>query len=84
MTGEGIISWTVMHVSSHQQTVQKDFGMNCLDEESSYLTIFGIQFGQFQSTVIPYGIPVTSDKFERKLDTICRNLSQLHALQMTS
>ena len=55
----------------------KGFWHQPLDEESSYLTTFGIEYGRFQFTIMPFGITVAGDVFQRKLDTIFGNLSQV-------
>ena len=41
-----------------------------LDEESSYLTTFNTPFGWYRFTRLPFGINVSGDAFQRKLDTI--------------
>ena len=41
-----------------------------LDEESSYLTTFRTPFGWYHFTCLPFGINVSGDAFQRKLDTI--------------
>ena len=41
-----------------------------LDEESSYLTTFKTPFGWYHFTHLPFGINVSGDAFQRKLDTI--------------
>ena len=55
----------------------KGFWHEALDEESSYLTTFGTEFGRFRFTVMPFGISVAGDVFQRKLDTIFGNLPQV-------
>ena len=55
----------------------KGFWHQALDEESSYLTTFGTEFGRFRFTVMPFGITVAGDVFQRKLDTIFGNLPQV-------
>ena len=39
-----------------------------LDEASSYLTTFNMEFGRYQYTVMPFGTTVVGDVFQRKLD----------------
>ena len=39
-----------------------------LDEASSYLTTFKMEFGRYQYTVMPLGTIVVGDVFQRKLD----------------
>ena len=41
-----------------------------LDKESSYLTTFNTPFGRYCFTCLPFGINVSGDAFQRKLDTI--------------
>ena len=55
----------------------KGFWHEALDEESSYLTTFGTEFGRYRFTVMPFGISVAGDVFQRKLDTIFGNLPQV-------
>ena len=55
----------------------KGFWHEALDEESSYLTTFGTEFGRFRFTVMPFGITVAADVFQRKLDTIFGGLPQI-------
>ena len=55
----------------------KVFGYEALDEESSYLTTFGTEFWRFRFTVMPFGISVAGDVFQRKLNTIFGNLPQV-------
>ena len=53
------------------------FWHQTLDEESSYLTTFGTEYGRFRFTIMPFGITLAGDVFQRKLDTIFGNLSQV-------
>ena len=39
-----------------------------LDEASSYLTTFNTEFGRYHYTVMPFGVTVASNMFQRKLD----------------
>ena len=55
----------------------KGFWHEALDEESSYLTTFGTEFGRYRFTVMPFGITVAGDVFQRKLDTIFGDLPQV-------
>ena len=55
----------------------KGFWHEALDEESSYLTTFGTEFGRFRFTIMPFGISVAGDVFQRKLDTIFGALPQV-------
>ena len=55
----------------------KGFWHQPLDEESSYLTTFGTEYGRFQLTIMSLDITVAGDVFQRKLDTIFGNLTQV-------
>ena len=55
----------------------KGFRHQALDEESSYLTTFGTEYGRFRFTIMPFGITVAGDVFQRKLDTIFGDISQV-------
>ena len=55
----------------------KGFWHQALDEESSYLTTFGTEYGRFRFTIMPFGITVAGDVFQRKLDTIFGDISQV-------
>ena len=55
----------------------KGFWHEALDEEPSYLTTFGTEFGRFRFTVMPFDISVAGDAFQRKLDTIFGNIPQV-------
>ena len=55
----------------------KGFWHKALDEESSYLTTFGREFGRFHFTVMSFGTSVAGDVFQRKFDTIFGNLLQV-------
>ena len=39
-----------------------------MDEASSYLTTFNTELGRYRFTVMPFGITVTGNVFQRKLD----------------
>ena len=41
----------------------KGFWHRSLDEESSYLTTFGTEYGRFRFTIMPFGITVAGDVF---------------------
>ena len=47
---------------------KKGYWHQTLDEASSYLTTFNTEFGRYRFTVMPLGITVTGDVFQRKLD----------------
>ena len=55
----------------------KGFWHQPLDEQSSYLTTFGTEYGRFRLTIMPLDITVAGDVFQRKLDTIFGNLTQV-------
>ena len=55
----------------------KGFWHQALDEESSYLTTFGTEYGRFRFTIMPFGITVAGDVFQRKRDTIFGDISQV-------
>ena len=46
---------------------KKGYWYQMLDEVSSYLTTFNTEIGRFRFTVMPFGISVTGDVFQRKL-----------------
>ena len=48
-----------------------------LDDESSFLTTFNTEIGQFRFTVMPFGATVAGDVFQRKLDFIFLNLENV-------
>ena len=47
---------------------KKGYWHQKLDEASSYLTTFNTELGRYRYTVMPFGITVTGDVFQRKLD----------------
>ena len=47
---------------------KKGYWHQKLDEASSYLTTFNTELGRYRYTVIPFGITVAGDVFQRKLD----------------
>ena len=47
---------------------KKGYWHQKLDEASSYLTTFNMEFGRYWYTVMPFGITVAGDVFQRKLD----------------
>ena len=51
-----------------------------LDEESSYLTTFNTPFGWYCFTCLPFGINVSGDAFQRKLDTFYNPLPNFIAI----
>ena len=52
----------------------KGFWQAELDEESSYLTTFNTPFGHFRFTCLPFGLTVSGDVFQHKLDAIYGDL----------
>ena len=48
-----------------------------LDEESSFLTTFNTEIGQFRLPVMPFETTVADDIFQRKLDSIFLNLDNV-------
>ena len=48
-----------------------------LDDESSFLTTFNTEIGQFRFTVMPFRATVASDIFQRKLDSIFLHLENV-------
>ena len=48
-----------------------------LDETSSYLTIFNMEFGRYWYTVMPFGTTVVGDVFQRKLDQCFGHLQNI-------
>ena len=47
---------------------KKGYWHQQLDEESSYLTTFNMEFGRYRYTVMPFGATIAGDVFQRKLD----------------
>ena len=47
---------------------KKGYWHQWLDEASSYLTTFNMEFGRYQYTIMPFGIRVAGDIFQRKPD----------------
>ena len=48
-----------------------------LDQASSYLTTFNTEIGRFRYTVMPFGITVARDVFQRQLDQCFGKTDQL-------
>ena len=48
-----------------------------LDEASSYLTMFNTELGRYRFTVMPFGISVAGDVFQRKLDECFGHIKNL-------
>ena len=56
--------------------LKKGYWQIPLDEESSYLTTFNTPFGRFRFTRVPFGITVSGDAFQRKIDNVYMNIDQ--------
>ena len=55
----------------------KGYWHQTLDDESSFLTTFNTEIGQFRFTVMPFGATAASDIFQRKLDSIFLHLENV-------
>ena len=56
---------------------KKGYWHQKLDEASSYLTTFNMEIGHYRYTVMPFGINVAGDIFQRKLDQCFGQLEQV-------
>ena len=56
---------------------KKGYWHQKLDEASSYLTTFNMELGRYRYTVMPFGITVTGDAFQRKLDQYFGQIEQV-------
>ena len=56
---------------------KKGYWHQKLDEASSYLTTFNMELGRYRYTVMPFGITVTGDVFQRKLDQYFGQIEQV-------
>ena len=56
---------------------KKGYWHQMLDEASSYLTIFNTEIGRYRFTVMPFGISVAGDVFQRKLDECFGHIKNL-------
>ena len=56
---------------------KKGYWHQKLDEASSYLTSFNTEFGRYRYTVMPFGITVAGDVFQRKLDQYFGQIEQV-------
>ena len=56
---------------------KKGYWHQKLDEASSYLTIFNTDLGRYRYTVMPFGIAVAGDVFQRKLDQYFGQIEQV-------
>ena len=56
---------------------KKGYWHQKLDEASSYLTTFNMELGRYRYTVMPFGITVAGDVFQRKLDQYFGQIEQV-------
>ena len=56
---------------------KKGYWHQLLDEASSYLTMFNTEIGRYRFTVMPFGITVAGDVFQRKLDECFGHIKNL-------
>ena len=56
---------------------KKEYWHQLLDEASSYLTTFNTELGRYRFTVMPFGISVAGDVFQRKLDECFAHIKNL-------
>ena len=56
---------------------KKGYWHQKLDQASSFLTTFNTEIGRFRYTVMPFGITVASDVFQRQLDQCFGKIDQL-------
>ena len=56
---------------------KKGYWHQKLDQASSYLTTFNTEIGRFRYTVMPFGITVAGDVFQRQLDQCFGKIDQL-------
>ena len=56
---------------------KKGYWHQKLDEASSYLTTFNTELGRYRYTVMPFGITVAGDVFQRKLDQYFGQIEQV-------
>ena len=56
---------------------KKGYWHQMLDEASSYLTTFNTEIGRYRFTVMPFGITVTGDVFQWKLDECFGHIKNL-------
>ena len=56
---------------------KKGYWHQKLDEASSYLTTFNMEIGRYRYAVMPFGITVTGDVFQRKLDQYFGQINQV-------
>ena len=63
---------------------RKGYWHQQLDEASSFLTTFNTELCKFQYMVMPFGVTVAGDVFQRKHDECFGKLKQVSSLQMIS
>ena len=56
---------------------KKGYWHRRLDEASSYLTTFNTELGRYRYTIMPFGIIVAGDVFQRKLDQYFRKIDNM-------
>ena len=56
---------------------KKGYWHQMIDEASSYLTTFNTELGRYRFTVMPFGISVAVDVFQRKLDECFGHIKNL-------
>ena len=61
----------------------KGFWQQPLDEESSYLTTFGTEYGRFRFTIMPFGITMQEMFFRESLILSSEIYPKLRVLLMT-
>ena len=69
-----------MLADAHILTVcdcKKGYWHQMLDEASSYLTMFNTEVGRYRFMVMPFGITVARDVFQRKLDECFSHIKNL-------
>ena len=77
--------WTPEDITHHLADVsiltvcncKKGYWHQALDEPSSYLTTFNMEIGRYRFTVMPFGITVAGDVFQRKLDECFSHIENL-------
>ena len=63
--------------TNHMWLQKRGTGIRMLDEASSYLTTFNTELGRYRFTVMPFGISVAGDVFQRKLDEYFGHINNL-------
>lgn len=52
-----------------------------LDKESSLLTTFNTPFGRYKFNRLPFGIVVSHDIFQKRLDEVYKNITNVHVIE---